>query len=86
MHPILFEIGPITIYWYGAMMALAFASAVANCVYLGRTREKSTALISDLIFWMAIAGLIGARVAYVFANLEEYSQRPITVLYLHPIA
>jgi phosphatidylglycerol:prolipoprotein diacylglycerol transferase len=83
MYPILIEIGPVTIYWYGAMMALAFLSAVLNCMYLGRKKGRSSAVVSDLIFWMALAGLVGARVAYVVANLEEYAQQPITALYLH---
>lgn len=83
MHPELFEIGPITIYWYGAMIALALLSAVANCTYLGWREGRTPAFMSDLVFWMAVGGLVGARLAYVAANFDEYSQQPITVLYLH---
>jgi phosphatidylglycerol:prolipoprotein diacylglycerol transferase len=59
MHPILFVLGPLTIYSFGFMLAIA----VVVCSYLfGRDVQKiglprETAY--DFVFWTAISGIVG---------------------------
>jgi phosphatidylglycerol---prolipoprotein diacylglyceryl transferase len=73
MHPILFTIGPITIYSYGVMLA----TAVLVCTYLlsldaGRYKiSQDTAY--DLVFWCMLWGIIGARIFYVFIEWSYFS-------------
>jgi len=83
MHPILLKTGLIDIHWYGVMMALGFLAATANCVYLGRKSGKDASFISDLLCWIMVSGIIGARLAHVTANFGDYRDDPISVLYIH---
>jgi len=79
MHSICFEIGPLTIHWYGVFMALGFMGGLLNWIWLGRSRGHDTQFCSDLIFWVMVSGIVGARVAYVLENLAEYAAAPMTV-------
>jgi len=79
MHPILFKIGPITIYSYGVMLALA----VLVCTWL-LSRDAKRCNISqdaayDLVFWCMLGGLVLARVFYVFIEWPYYSANPLEI-------
>jgi len=81
-NPILAQIGPLQIHWYGVMYALAF---LAGYFYLHHSRQgKSLALTEDqkdLFLVYVIAGvLIGGRVGYIlFYNLPYYLQNPLKI-------
>jgi phosphatidylglycerol:prolipoprotein diacylglycerol transferase len=82
MHPILFSIGPITIYSYGVMLALA----VLVCTYL-LSRDAKRYNISrdtayDLVFWCILWGIIGARIFYIFITWSYYSNNLIEIFML----
>ena len=82
MHPILFSIGPITIYSYGLMLALA----VLVCTYLLSRDAVSYNIPSetayDLVFWCMLWGILGARVFYVFIEWTYYSDNLWEILML----
>jgi len=82
MHSVLFEIGRLTIHWYGVMMAVGFLVGLMNWIVLGRSRGRDTQFCADLMFWIMISGILGARLAYVFENWSEYAAAPWTVLRL----
>lgn len=73
MHPILFTIGPITIYSYGVMLA----AAVLVCTYLLSKDAKryniSQETAYDLVFWCMLWGIIGARIFYIFIEWDYFS-------------
>ena len=72
MHPILFSIGPITIYSYGVMLALA----VLVCTYLlsrdAQRYNMSRDAAYDLVFWCILWGIIGARIFYILLVWPYY--------------
>lgn len=77
MHPILLKLGPVTIYSYGAFVALAFAVS-AFLIYrraadFGIDKDK----VADLFILMLVAGIIGARLLYVLLNIEHYKAAPL---------
>jgi phosphatidylglycerol---prolipoprotein diacylglyceryl transferase len=82
MHSLLVDLGIIRIHWYGVMMAAGFVAALANWVWLGRTRGQSAAFCSDLLFWIMVSGVLGARVAYVLEHWRQYAADPISILYI----
>lgn len=81
MYPILLQVGPVTIYSYGVMMALAFL--VANWVvskglqYQGKDPEFS----STLVVWAAVGGLLGARVLSILDRLPEFFADPLSMIF-----
>lgn len=80
MYPILFYIGSWPIYSYGAMVALGFLAVVFYMSYAAKRQGLPSNLVSDLSFWVIIAGIIGARVAYLIANWDYYLANPDKIL------
>jgi phosphatidylglycerol---prolipoprotein diacylglyceryl transferase len=83
MHAICFKLGALTIHWYGVCMALGFLAGLANWIWLGCVRGRNAAFASDLLFWVMVAGLLGARTAYVLTNLSSFAGRPYAVFFFH---
>lgn len=81
MHPILMQLGPFTIRWYGAMIALAclvgFWLAVLEAERKGIDREK----IQEFFIYAVIGAVIGARLYYIaFTDQAMFLQSPLSVL------
>ena len=65
MHPVLFQIGPVKVFAWGFMLALAVIIAVIG---IGRQLEKEgykAEMGMDLILLAVVFGIIGGRVAYI---------------------
>ena len=79
MHPILFTIGPITIYSYVVMLA----TAVLVCTYFLSVDAKryniSQEAAYDLVFWCMLWGIIGARIFYVFIEWSYFSDNLLEI-------
>ena len=74
--PILWEIGPITLRWYGFLIASAVLIGLSLSQYLGKYRNLDPELVSDLVIWLVIGAIPCARIYYVLFQWQEYSQRP----------
>lgn len=71
MHPILFKIpigGGLTIFTYGALVALAFLAGIIWVTYEAKRVGQDPAKALDLVFWVIIAAIIGSRVYYVLVT------------------
>ncbi len=83
MHPILFKIGPMTVYSYGFFVALGCivgcSLILRDCTRYSIPRDKAW----DLLFYIFISGLIGARLLHVILNLAYYRSEPLEILMLH---
>ena len=78
MNRILFELGPITIYWYSVTMLLA----VLTGIYLATQESKKQSMysfISDLVTYVIIFGIIGARLYYVIFNFDNYKHNLLSI-------
>lgn len=81
MDPVCFHIGSRPVYWYGIMMALAFLAGIAHWQILGRrTGRRDVSFATDLAFWLMVGGIVGARAAYVVANIEDFGARPLDII------
>ncbi|MDD4870739.1 MAG: prolipoprotein diacylglyceryl transferase [Kiritimatiellae bacterium] len=83
MHSVCFKIGEFPIHWFGVMMALGFLSALASWTLLGKKEGRDFNYCSDMLFWIMVAGIIGARAAYVISDFRTFMERPVTILYVH---
>ena len=79
IDPIAFTIGPLTIRWYGIMIAVAVALllviTIREAKRLGITRD-----IYSISFWGMIGGLIGARLAWVIQEWEYVIANPREII------
>ena len=79
MFPAPLAFGPINITFYGLMVALGVAAALALLSLTAPKRGVNPQLARDFCFWMILAGLIGSRLAYVIFHWYEFSS-PLEIL------
>src|ERR1700726_5054741 len=81
MIPILFHLGPLTVYSYGLMMALGFLAADyvirLECIRRGLDPEYS----SSIVIAAAVAGLIGSRIYAILDDLPTYLADPKSMIF-----
>jgi phosphatidylglycerol:prolipoprotein diacylglycerol transferase len=82
MLPIIFRIGPVTIYSWGFMVALAVLTALFVTIKYGAKEGIKPEIIIDIFVYVTIASIIGARLFYVIAFYPQYLSDPISILYL----
>ncbi|MDJ0690147.1 MAG: prolipoprotein diacylglyceryl transferase [Xenococcaceae cyanobacterium MO_188.B32] len=78
--PILFEIGPIAIRWYGLLIASAVLIGVSLSQYLAKRRGVEPELLADLAIWLVIGAIPCARIYYVLFQWQEYVRRPEDII------
>ncbi len=80
MHPVLIQVGPIVIRWYGVMIA----SACIIGIWLAGKEAQRKGIKEDRIFGFSICciagAIIGARLYYVaFADAARFWENPFSV-------
>ncbi|MBI2972891.1 MAG: prolipoprotein diacylglyceryl transferase [Armatimonadetes bacterium] len=79
MDPVLVEIGPFVIRWYGIMMALMILLAVVMAYRYGPRLGVPTEELDRLTIPFIIIAVIGARVGYVLSHPAEFAN-PLEIL------
>ena len=80
MHPVLFQIGPITVHAYGALYALGILAAITLSEYLFKKDGGEAGVITDLAFPVVIGVILGARALFIFVEREYYFRNPTEIL------
>jgi phosphatidylglycerol---prolipoprotein diacylglyceryl transferase len=83
IDPVLIELGPLKVHWYGLMYLLGFTVAW----FLGRSRVRAGRLpgvneqaYSDLLFYSMLGVIFGARIGYILIyDLDSYLADPVQV-------
>lgn len=78
--PILLKIGPLTIRWYGLLIATAVLLGVSLSQYLAKRRHINPDLLGDLVIWLVVAAIPAARLYYVLFEWSEYAQHPERII------
>lgn len=76
------HIGPLTIYAYGAMLALAFVCGTLLAVKRAARQGIPAEKVVDLVFVILASSLAGARLLFVGLNWEYYRGRLWDILKL----
>jgi phosphatidylglycerol:prolipoprotein diacylglycerol transferase len=66
VDPILLELGPLTLRWYGILIVSGILIAAWVAARYVERKGYSGDAMWDLLLWVLIPGLIGARLYYVF--------------------
>ncbi len=78
--PILVKLGPLTIRWYGLLIATAVLVGVTLSQYLAKRRQINPDLLGDLAIWLVIGAIPAARLYYVLFEWPEYAQHPEQII------
>ncbi|MBI4607565.1 MAG: prolipoprotein diacylglyceryl transferase [Candidatus Rokubacteria bacterium] len=74
--PIAFHVGPLSIRWYGLLMATAMALGLWLAYREAKRRGADPESLLKTAEWALLGGLVGARLYYVAFNWAYYSQFP----------
>jgi phosphatidylglycerol:prolipoprotein diacylglycerol transferase len=82
VRPVLVQLGPLTIRYYGLMYVIAF---VVGFILLAREARRrglalSTEDLLDLVLWTIPSAIIGARLYYVAFRWGVYGRNPMDIL------
>jgi phosphatidylglycerol:prolipoprotein diacylglycerol transferase len=85
INPIVLQLGPLAIHWYGVMYLIGFGGAWALASYRAYkpASDWTSAQVSDLIFYCALGVLVGGRVGYMlFYGLSDLWTDPLALFKL----
>ncbi len=76
MHPVLIELGPITLHSYGVLVA----TGILLALWLARRQAPRMGLDPDQVWnlgiYMVLGGLVGAKLWYILENTGYYTENP----------
>lgn len=83
MHPIAFNLGPLTVHWYGILLAAGFLAglwtASRRAMLTGIAPEK----ISDAGLWLILGAILGARILFVVTYWREnFANQPFSEIFM----
>ena len=82
LNPNLFSAGPFQISWHGVFSVLGIFAAARIGAYLAARDGISKERIYDMAVWMVVAGIVGARLLFVWENYQHFQGSWIRVFYL----
>ncbi len=73
LDPNLFQVGPFLVTWHGVFSVLGILAAVRVAQVLLQRDGIRPEAVWDIALWMVLAGLIGARLLYVWENYQQFA-------------
>ncbi len=81
IDPILIELGPFTIRWYGILLAGGIVVALLISRWIYKREKLNLELLYSLGFYLIVGLIVGARFGYiVFYNLSYFLENPGDVI------
>ena len=77
MYPVLFKIGPFSIYSFGLMMGLGFLTASYILTKELRRKGLDANLGNTITLFALIFGIAGSKMLFLFENWEEFVRDPM---------
>jgi phosphatidylglycerol:prolipoprotein diacylglycerol transferase len=80
MHPVLCQVGPLTIYTYGLFVALGLLLGLSLALKEAKRNGFDPQAFLDLVFYTVLAGIIGSRIFYVAQNFSFYKENLLGIV------
>lgn len=74
--PIAFELGPLSIRWYGLLIASAIIIGTLLAQNLAERRNVDPELVGDLAIWLVVGAIPCARIYYVLFEWQRFQTQP----------
>ena len=82
MYPRLFELGPITVYTYGVLLAAAYLFGLQLAMRRAKARGLDHNRVLDLGIFIIISALIGAKLLLFITDFKTFTANPRELLTL----
>ncbi len=81
ISPVIFEIGPLSLRWYGLFFALGLLGAYFFVRHLFKKAGHKPEVADSVVFYLVIGVIIGARLGHIFFyHPAEYLAAPLDIL------
>jgi phosphatidylglycerol:prolipoprotein diacylglycerol transferase len=82
VYPRLFELGPVTVYAYGILLAAAYLLGLKFAMVRARARGLDQARVLDLGIYIIVSALVGAKLLLVLTDIGTFIENPRELLTL----
>src|SRR5881628_805664 len=82
MYPRLLELGPITLYTYGVLLAAAYLAGLKLAMVRAKARGLDANRVLDLGIYIIISALIGAKLLLLITDFKTFTSNPRELLTL----
>jgi phosphatidylglycerol:prolipoprotein diacylglycerol transferase len=82
MYPRLLELGPITVYTYGVLLAAAYLLGLKLAMVRARSRGLDQTRVLDLGIYIIISALVGAKLLLLVTDFRAFVNNPRELLTL----
>lgn len=82
MHPKLFDLGPLTVYTYGVLLAAAYLVGLQTALVRARSRGIDGSKVMDLGIYVIISALVGAKLLLLIVDFDYFSKNPAEIFSL----
>lgn len=80
IDPVLIHLGPFAISWYGLIAATAIMIGFWLTQREARRKGLPEESVADLMFWIVLGGVTGARMLYVLDRWPFFAANPLQIL------
>src|SRR5580765_5563321 len=82
MYPRLFDLGPITVYTYGVLLAAAYLLGLKYAMVRAQARGLDSVRVLDLGIYIIISALLGAKLLLLITDFRTFRANPAELLTL----
>ncbi len=82
MYPLLFELGPLSIYSYGVLLATAYIVGLQFALRRAHRAGLDGHRVMDLGIFVIISALVGAKLMLLVVDFEQFTSDPSRLLVL----
>jgi phosphatidylglycerol:prolipoprotein diacylglycerol transferase len=83
LDPNVAQIGPILITWHGIFSVIGIVAAARIGQMLLQREGIAPERVYDMAVWMVVAGLIGARLLFVWENYQEFEGNLVRIVQIN---
>src|SRR5919198_5006853 len=80
MYPRLFELGPVTVYTYGVLLAAAYLLGLKLAMVRAKARGLDANRVLDLGIYIIISALVGAKLLLLVTDFRTFKSDPKELL------
>jgi phosphatidylglycerol:prolipoprotein diacylglycerol transferase len=80
MYPRLFELGPVTVYTYGVLLAAAYLFGLKLAMVRAKARGLDANRVLDLGIYIIISALVGAKLLLFVVDFRQFTGSPRDLL------
>ncbi len=75
-NPVLFRLGPLTVYWYGVLIVSGAMLAAQIASWLSRRNGHNLEIAWNMLLALLVAGILGGRIYHILSSWDYYRLHP----------